>query len=178
MTKKYEYCSTVPRTFVQDCSLKAEIRDSSTYDFWFLSTFYTVHWQFWHFGRYQWLVGLFLLILGSLSSNDRYGYENVTKKVRSRRVKLYRAYFNSFISLNLGEFIGIWILKDSINNQEKKKRVFVLVRFPWSSYNDGKEMYKKAWCTCKAVVLLFLPFSLPWPSSLLKLLITTWKSVA
>ena len=30
-------------------------------------------------------------------------------------------------------------------------------------------MYKKAWCTCKVVVLLFFPFSLPSPSSLLKL---------
>ena len=40
--------------------------------------------------------------------------------------------------------------------------------------NDGKEMYKKARCTCKVVVLrnkpiAFLPFSLPSPSSLLKL---------
>ena len=42
------------------------------------------------------------------------------------------------------------------------------------SCSDDKEMYKKAWCTCKVVVLrnkpiAFLTFSLPSPLSLLKL---------
>ena len=45
------------------------------------------------------------------------------KKVRSRCLKLYRAYSISFISSNLGDFFGSLILKDSINNQEKKKTV-------------------------------------------------------
>ena len=110
--------------------LKAEIREfcpfypQTTFDSYRLFT------QFIDSPRYQqWLIGLFLLILGSLSNNDGDGYENVTKKVRLRCVKLYRAHFISFISSYLGEFIESWILKDSINNQEKKKRVVVLVRF-------------------------------------------------
>ena len=107
--------------------LKAEIREfcpfypQTTFDSYRLFT------QFIDSPRYQWLIGLFLLILGSLSNNDGDGYENVTKKVRSRCVKLYRAHFISFISSNLGEFIESWILKDSINNQEKKKRIVVLL---------------------------------------------------
>ena len=41
----------------------------------------------------------------------------------------------------------------------------------WQSCNDGWEMYKNAWCTCKVVVLLIetLPFSMPSPSSSRKL---------
>ena len=41
------------------------------------------------------------------------------------------------------------------------------------SWNDGYEIYKKAWCSCKVVLLIclitFLPFSLLSPSSFLKL---------
>ena len=45
----------------------------------------------------------------------------------SHYFKLYRAHVISFISSNLGEFFESWILKDSINNQEKKKRIVVLL---------------------------------------------------
>ena len=47
--------------------------------------------------------------------------------------------------------------------------------FTLQSCSDGKEMFKKALCRCKVVVLqskpmsTCLPFSLPSPSSLLKL---------
>ena len=35
---------------------------------------------------------------------DGYDYENVTEKLMSRCIKLYRAYSNSFNSSNLGNF--------------------------------------------------------------------------
>ena len=42
--------------------------------------------------------------------------------------------------------------------------------FPSWSCNDGKEMYKKAWCTfCQSKPITFLPVSLTSPWSLLKL---------
>ena len=109
--------------------LKAEIHEF--YPFYPQTTFdsYRLFTQFIDSPRYQWLIGQFLLILGSLSNNYGDSYENVTKKVRSRCVKLHRTYFISFISSNLGEFIESEILKDSTSNQEKKKRVVVLVRF-------------------------------------------------
>ena len=109
--------------------LKAEIREFCPFYPQKAFDSYRLFTQFIDSPRYQWLIGLFLLILGSLSDNYGDGYENVTKKVRLRCVKLHRVYFISFILSNLGEFVGSWILKDSINNQEKKKRVVVLVRF-------------------------------------------------
>ena len=60
-----------------------------------------------------------------------------------------------------------WILKDCIKVQEKKKKVVVLCSrprqnvnlstFTLQSCNNGKEMYQKAWCTCKVVVLPISP---------------------
>ena len=58
------------------------------------------------------------------------GYENVTKKVNSRYFKLYRAYFISFNSSNVGEFFWSFILKDSIEVQEKKNKVVLCSRTP------------------------------------------------
>ena len=76
---------------------------------------------------------------------------------------------------NVGDFSWSWILKDFISRCKKRKE-------NWSSYVDVlqmtshekvsrpsravivKEMYKKDWCTCRAVVLLkitiFLTLSL------------------
>ena len=42
-------------------------------------------------------------LIGSLSNNDGDGYENVTEKVNSRRLELYRAYSISFNSSNVGK---------------------------------------------------------------------------
>ena len=66
--------------------------------------------------------------MGSLSSDDGDGYENVTYKVNSRCFKLYRAYSISFSSSNLGIFF-FWscILKYCSKVQEKKKKVVVSV---------------------------------------------------
>ena len=107
-------------------------------------------------------------------------------KIAFALLQTYRAYSMLFISSNLSEFFRSWILKDSINNQKKRKRVVVLFSrppqnvkfgsFTSQSCNDGVEMYKKSWCTRNKVVVLlikpiaFLPFSLTSPSSLLKLL--------
>ena len=70
--------------------------------------------------------------------------------------------------------------------QELKKKVVVLCSSPPQNLKigismlysciDGKEMYKKAWCMCKIIVLLikpiaFLPLSLVSLSPLLKLTI-------
>ena len=113
-------------------------------------------------------------------------------KIAFALLQTYRAYSMLFISSNLSEFFRSWILKDSINNQKKRKRVVVLFSRPPQNVKFGSftsqscnycvEMYKKSWCACKVVVLLikpiaFLPFSLPSPSSLLQsyLSIPKWQ---
>ena len=62
-----------------------------------------------------------------------------------------------------------WALHSSLERERK------FLRHLFTSSINGKEMYKKVWCKCKLDVLLykpidFLTFSLPSPSSLLKLL--------
>ena len=101
-----------------------------------------------------------------------------------RCFKLYRAYSISFTSSNVGKCFWSCILKDCIKVQEKKRKFLSCVPVlekTWiqalsrcSRAMTAKECTKKAWCTCKVVVLLikpiaFLPFSLPSASSLLKL---------
>ena len=65
-------------------------------------------------------------MLGSLSNNDGDGYKNFTKNVKSRFLKLYRAFALSFNSSNVAFFFCSWILKDCIKVQEKKSKVVVL----------------------------------------------------
>ena len=104
--------------------------------------------------------------------------------MNSHRFKLYRAYSISFTSSNVGKCFWSWILKDCIKVQEKKRKLWSCVPVldkTWiqalsrcSRATTAKKCTKKAWCTCKVVVLLikpvaFLPFSLPSTSSLLKL---------
>ena len=69
-----------------------------------------------------------------------------------RCFKLYRAYYISFTSSNVGKCFWSWILKDCIKVQEKKKKVVVLCSRPRQNVNlgiftlymrnGGKEMYK------------------------------------
>ena len=103
----------------------------------------------------------------TLSNNDSDSYENVPWKVNSRCLRLYRAYSISFNLSNVDKFFWSWILEDCIEVQEKKKesrlvftsstkreiRHFHVVIVQWR-----REMYKKAWCTCKIVVLLIQTF--------------------
>ena len=94
----------------------------------------------------------------SLSNKDCISYENATSlKVNSIYFKLCRTYFNrtpSFRQMLANLFWGL-ILKDFIEVQEKKKKVFVFCWrsaqnvnlgpiFTSQSCSDGKEMYKKA----------------------------------
>ena len=55
---------------------------------------------------YTWLL-LVSSSLGSLSNNDGDGYENVTLKVNSRCFKLYRAYYISIKSSDVGHFLEL-----------------------------------------------------------------------
>ena len=71
----------------------------------------------------------------SLSNDDGDGYENVTYKVNSRCVRLYRAYFISFSSSNLGTFFWSWILKYCSKVHEKKKKVVVFVHVLLKTWN-------------------------------------------
>ena len=99
--------------------------------------------------------------VGSLSNDDSDGYENVTEKANSRSFKLYRAYYISFNLSNVNFFFSL-ILKDCVKVQEKKKKVVVVGSRPQQNVklgtftlklcSDGKEMYKKAWCTRTVVV--------------------------
>ena len=102
---------------------------------------------------------------GSLSKNDGDGYGNVSLKLKSRCFKNFIALIPSrSIRQMLAIFFWIWNLKIFIKVQEKKTKVVVVCSRPPQnlkfgiftslSCSDGKEMYKKAWCTCKVVVLL------------------------
>ena len=48
-----------------------------------------------------------LYLLGSLTKNDRDGFENVNWKVKSRCFKVFRAYSILFNSSNVGNFSGV-----------------------------------------------------------------------
>ena len=110
--------------------------------------------------------------------------------MNSHRFKLYRAYSISLTSSNVGKCFCSLILKDCIKVQGKKRKLLSCVPVldkTWiqalsrcSRATTAKKCTKKAWCTCKVVVLLikpiaFLPFSLPSASSLLKLPIRELK---
>ena len=71
-----------------------------------------------------------IALLGSLSNSEGDGYENVTYEVESRCVKLYGAYFISFVSSNVGNDFWSLILKLCIKGQEKKEKVLVLCSSP------------------------------------------------
>ena len=85
-----------------------------------------------------------------------------TKK-RDAELLFYQSKQIAFLLFSLTSPLCSGILKDCIEVQEKKMKVFVLCPRPprhvkfgiFTSYScsDGKEMYKKAWCTCRVVVL-------------------------
>ena len=115
------------------------------------------------------------------------GRENVAEKVSSCSFNLHRDHSKSLTFSNVREPSQSWIPKN--HSQVQKERGNFVVACVLLLYNlklgiltsqscsDGKEMYNKAWCTCKIVVLVikpiaFLTFSLPKPSSDLKVPIT------
>ena len=113
------------------------------------------------------------------------------RRLQKRHLKSELAPLQTLSRLfHLVYFVKCWQMFLELNSKGlyqssgKEKKVVVLCSrprqnvnsgtFTLQSGNDSKEMYKKAWCTCKLVVLLikpiaFLPFSLPSASSLLKL---------
>ena len=110
--------------------------------------------------------------IGSLGNNDSDGCKNVQVQLRS--FKLYRAYSISFSSLNVGNFFVNWILKDCIEDQEKKKRKSLpyvqVVVVLWRQRNAQESvMHVQSCCFANLNLLLVLPFLLTSPLSLLKL---------
>ena len=91
---------------------------------------------------------------GNLSNDDDDASENVAEKMNLRPFKLFCVSLNPFNLSNIGEFSWSWILKD-LNQVPKEKGKFVVVcSCPRSRAMNVKEMYCKAWCTCRAVALL------------------------
>ena len=86
--------------------------------------------------------------------------------MNSRFFNLCRVYSNLLKMTSVGEFPWGWFLEDRTQVYIEKKKLGI---FTSKSCKDGKEMNKKAWCTCKVVVLrdkpiAFLTSSLPSPS--------------
>ena len=80
---------------------------------------------------------LFFVLVGSLSNDNGDGYQNVTGKVNSRCFKLYRPYFISFNSSNVGKCLWSWILKDCIKVPEKENKIVVLCSRPRQNVKSG-----------------------------------------
>ena len=96
--------------------------------------------------------------------------------MNSHFFSLYRDYSNLLTLSNASELFWSWISINHIQvHKEKENFVIACLRpsqnvklgiFTGSRAVDGKEMYKKAWCTCKVVVLpcqaiVYLTFSSP-----------------
>ena len=117
----------------------------------------------------------------SLSKNDGDGYENITWKVNLCCFKLYRFYSILFNPPKVGKFFWSWILKDCIEVEEMKRkssivstsyskreiRHFDVVVVQRRQRNVQKSVMHVQ--SCKSNDIAFLPFSLPLPSSMLKL---------
>ena len=117
---------------------------------------------------------------GSYGGDGDDGRQNVPEKVNSRPFNLHRDYFQSLTLSDVGEPSESWIPKNPIEFQKERGNFVVAGVLPqynvklgiftsWSC-SDGKEMYKKTWCTWKMVVLVvkpvvFVTFSLWSPSS-------------
>ena len=125
------------------------------------------------------------VILESLSNNDGDGddSENVTEKVKSRGLKVNRAYSISFDPSMVGKFFWSLILKDCIKEPEKKRKLVFLCSRPrqivkLSTYmfvvvqrrlsNVQKRVVRVQSCYLPKKLIAFLLFSLPSPLSMLK----------
>ena len=127
------------------------------------------------------------VILESLSNNDVGGggddSENVTEKVKSRGLKVNRAYSISFDSSMVGNFFWSLILKDCIKGPEKKRKLVFLCSRPRQIVKLGNYMFVVVQrrlrnvqkrvvhvqsCYLPKKLIAFLLFSLPSPLSMLK----------
>ena len=151
---------------------------------------YVVRWSHYHrLGARSDLTCCSGKILGSFSIDYGDG-KSLLKWIRvfSNCITLIPIHWKCQMSAN---FRGVDFLGTTQVLKEKEKFVFACLRPPYNvklgifkpwSCSDGREIYKKACCTCKVVVLLmnpisFVAFSLPSPSSLLKLLLICTKRV-
>ena len=109
--------------------------------------------------------------------------ENVTEKVKSRGLKLNRAYSISFDSSIVGKFFWSLILKDCIKEPEKKRKLVLLcsrsrqivklgtymfVVVQQRLRNVQKRVVHVQSCYLPKKLIAFLLFSLPSPLSMLK----------
>ena len=115
-------------------------------------------------------------LLALASNNDGDDYENVTRKVNSRGFKLYRAYSTPFSSSNVGKFFWSWILrlyrssgKETKTKTKREIRYFYVAVVQWRQKNVHKNVMHVQICRR----LNLFPFSLPSPSTMLKLPIVT-----
>ena len=129
--------------------------------------------------------------IAPLSNNHGDGYKNVTKKWKSRCIKLYSACSASFNLSNVGSLFWSRILKDCIEVQERRKKVVAVCSRPPQKVKLGISSRSSSVVTvnkcaknrdasakllfCQSKPIAFLPFSLTSPSSLLKLPNTTVK---
>ena len=111
-------------------------------------------------------LALYKLCYVMLSNNDGDGdgddSENVTEKVKSRGLKLNRAYSISFDSSIVGSFFWSLILKDCIKEPEKKRKLVFLSSRPRQIVKLGAYMFvvvrrrlrnvQKRVITCKVVI--------------------------
>ena len=108
-------------------------------------------------------------LLGNLRNDDGDGYENVTKKWICAASNFITLIPSRLIRQMMANFCWSSILKDSIKVPEEKKKVVVfcsrprqnvkLGSFTLRSCNDGREMCKKRWRTCKVVCFADLNLS-------------------
>ena len=126
------------------------------------------------------------VIIGSLSTDHGDGGGNVTLKINSRFLKLFRVYSSSPEMLKWANFPGVDFLGTTLKFRKRKKNSSSLVYVLHKTWNSAfsrrsrvetaEKRTRKVWCTCKFVVLLnkaiaFWTFSSqsPSPSLLLKL---------
>ena len=122
---------------------------------------------------YTWLL-LVSSSLGSLSNNDGDGYENVTLKVNSRCFKLYRAYYISIKSSNVGHVLELnskRLFRSS--GKEKESRCVVITsstkREIWYVHvvlvqcrqrnMETKRAERAKFLFCQSKPIVLLPFS-------------------
>ena len=106
-------------------------------------------------------------------NNGGNGSENVTQKVNLSCFKLFCSYSISFNLSNVVDFFSRVEFWRTVSKFTKRKGKSLSCNYVLNK--TWNEMYgTKAWCTCKLVFwqskpIVFLPFSLSSPSTLLKL---------
>ena len=117
------------------------------------------------------------LLIGSLSSDDGDGYENVTEKVNSACFQLYRAYSISFNSSNVDNFLDLRLYRSLGKEKESRlvltsstKREIRQFHIVVVQRNVQKSvMHVQSCCSANPNLIALLPTSLTSLSSLLKL---------